>query len=62
MAGSDRRLAQDGYGPITEGYQPGKAQPLQKGHTTASTSGNAQQQSAPRPPNGGSSASKPPRK
>jgi hypothetical protein len=51
-------MAQDGYKPITEGYQPGKPQAVQKGYTPA-TGGNAQQQSAPPPPSGGSSASKP---
>jgi hypothetical protein len=61
MASSDRCMAQDGYKPITEGYQPGKPQPAQKGYTPA-TGGNAQQQSAPPPPSGGSSASKPPSK
>ena len=60
MAISNRRMAQDGYRPITEGYQPGKGQPLQKGYTPTTNSGNAQ--SAPKPPSGGSSAAKPPTK
>jgi hypothetical protein len=46
MARSDRRMAQDGYKPITEGYQPGKPQPVERGYSPK-TGGNAQQQSAP---------------
>jgi hypothetical protein len=57
MAGSDRRTANDGYRPITEGYQPRKPQISQRGYTPAQ-SGNSGQQ-APKPPSGGSSASKP---
>jgi hypothetical protein len=62
MANSDRRLASDGYQPLTEGYQPGKQQLVQKGHKPESTTGKALHQSAPRPPSGGSSARKPPQK
>ncbi len=62
MAKSDRQMAQDGYKPLTEGYQPGRVlEPLQKGYTPTSTSTNAQQ-APPQPPSGGSSAAKPPQK
>ncbi len=52
-----RRMAQDGYQPITEGYQPGSgALPLQKGYqrTGAMTT-----QAQKPPPKGGSAAAKP---
>jgi hypothetical protein len=61
MAKSDRQMTQDGYRPLTEGYQPGRAQPLQKGYTPTSTS-TSTQQAPPPPPRGGSSAAKPPQK
>jgi hypothetical protein len=54
-------MAQDDYEPLTEGYQPGKSTPLQKGYAP-STNGSQAQQTAPRPPSGGSSASKPAQK
>jgi hypothetical protein len=60
MTKSDR-LTHDGYMPITEGYQPGRPQPIQKGYAPAiDADGNAQQ--APPPPSGGSSATKPAKK
>jgi hypothetical protein len=60
MTKSDR-LTHDGYRPITEGYQPGRPQPIQKGYApVTNASGNAQQ--TPPPPRGGSSAAKPVKK
>lgn len=51
-AASHRIMANDGYRPLTEGYQPG-SQVVQKGF-------NPPLSSQPPPPRGGSSASKPP--
>lgn len=59
MAKSGKQMAQDGYKPITEGYQPGRGQPLQKGYTPTSSNGPTQQT---QPPSGGSSAAKPAQK
>ena len=61
MAKSDRQMTHDGYRPITEGYQPGQAQPLQKGYTPA-TNASGGPQPPPPPPSGGSSAAKPAQK
>ena len=61
MTKTDRQMARDGYQPVTEGYQPGRPQPIQKGFTPTSTaSGNTQQSTQPR--SGGSSAAKPAKK
>jgi len=63
MARSDRP-AQDGYQPITEGYQPGRVkatQTTQKAYAPISNAGSTTQE-APRPPSGGSSAAKPAKK
>ena len=51
---SDKRLAQDGYRPLTEGYQPG-SQVIQKGYTPSAASNYVQ----PPPPRGGSGVMKP---
>ncbi len=61
MAKSDRQTTHDGYRPITEGYQPGQAEPLQKGYTPA-TNASRNSQQPPKPPSGGSSAAKPTQK
>jgi hypothetical protein len=61
MAKPDRQMTHDGYRPITEGYQPGRGQPLEKGYKPGTAGGNAQQ-AAPPPPRGGSSATKPAQK
>lgn len=57
MARSNRGMAQDGYKPLNEGYQPTKGQVLEKGYTPAH--GGSSGQHPPKPPSGGSSASKP---
>lgn len=61
MTRPDRRMAEDGYQPITEGYQPGRPQPLQKVYTPVTNASRDAQQPPP-PPKGGSSAAKPGKK
>lgn len=61
MEKSDTQISRHGYQPITEGYQPGQADPLQKGYTPA-TNASRDAQQPPRPPSGGSSAAKPAQK
>ena len=53
----ERRFTQDGFRPLTEGYQPGSNVPLQKGYTPSSSP--VAQPATPKPPSGGSSAAKP---
>ena len=61
MAKPEQRIAHDGYQPITEGYQPGRPQTVQKGYIPVSNaSGNVRHQA--QPPKGGSSAAKPSKK
>lgn len=62
MEKSDTQISRHGYRPITEGYQPGQAQPLQRGYVPATNGGENAQQPAPPPPSGGSSAAKPAQK
>ena len=59
MAKPVKQMTQDAYKPITEGYQPGRGQPLQKGYTPTPANEAAQQT---QPPSGGSSAAKPAQK
>lgn len=61
MATNDTRIAQHGYQPLTEGYQPGQNAALQKGYTPTPASSTAQS-APPPPPKGGSSAAKPSQK
>lgn len=62
MTKSDSQIARQGYQPITEGYQPGQAQPVQKGYTPITNAGEDAPQAPPQPPSGGSSAARPAQK
>jgi hypothetical protein len=60
MTKPEPRMAQDGYIPATEGYQP-RPPTVQKGYTPVSDAGESARQAA-QPPRGGSSAAKPAKK